>query len=96
MAEEIKRKHGRPKLIDNYTPSPIPAGKDVNDRKNVDDAEEEQNKMLLGIATQEDLKWFKQKSFEMRRDRAINMIAARKARMSMREKAFWERQKQQK
>jgi hypothetical protein len=83
---------GRPKLIGgvNYVP-----GKSVDDRKSIDDAEDEKNKMLLGIATQSEIDWFRQKTYEMKRDLAIRRQQNRK-KMSEREANFWKNQNEEK
>ena len=71
-------------------------GKDVIDRPNIEDFDDEQEKIVTGTPTQEDYEWIKQKSFEMRRATAMKREATIQSRKSIREKLFWERVKNEK
>jgi hypothetical protein len=52
--------------------------------------------MLNNDPTEDDLKWIKQKTFEMRRATAIKRVQTRNSRISERERIFWEKQKNEK
>jgi hypothetical protein len=62
----------------------------------VEDIDTEREKMLNNDPTEDDLKWIKQKTFEMRRATAIKRVQTRNSRISERERIFWEKQKNEK
>lgn len=64
--------------------------------KMVEDIDTEREKMLNNDPTEDDLKWIKQKTFEMRRATAIKRVQTRNSRISERERIFWEKQKNEK
>jgi len=71
-------------------------GSDVTDRQNIEDFDDEREAIVTGTPTQEDYEWIKQKSFQMRRATAMKREATIQSRKSAREKAFWERMKNEK